>query len=982
MRLTKSLKRIVLATVVGGLLLSTAFIWWTTSNDFDMSSVSLDDLKVYRLNNQKYATLAEWHVLRKQEAESFQTWVRDHYWPLQNIGLRLAEQGTILAAQGVTEAADAKLDTALDIGSTLIEAVDDSFLIQLVQNIKRLDGGHLKHRARASIAYAQSKEEFNAGDYQTARQHFERARKLAHKADDDKLLVDVLIVLQWLTIYDAGQNRRGVELGEELIEKAENVGYKRRLAEALLQTANAQSVLGEAQAASQRLEMATNISRSIGYLQVVAGSYYSLAHKFYFNGDFESSERALQKLTEIDEEKLYLGVAWLLQGKIHLDRGEYDKAKEHFYSALEFFRHAGHTHNEAAVLENLAILENTIGEYESALNRAKEGLQVLPKEESSSSLLKILGQVYSNMDSIDTAIATYEQALEVAQFQDSEYPLAILLLSIGDTHLRKQNLAQAGIVFSEADSLAQRLGMQHIQIAAQIGIGRTKLDSLPADAGQFFGRALKLARSIDEPDLLVEALYWLSVSEQDLSHHQDAYAYIQEAIETIEKVRKGISVDTLKVSFFATTQEVFDQAVLLSYLLDKRNEALWYSDLAKARALRDAWHTTAGNYVEQEAWAASSLAHFESLLSTLPENAQVMAYRVTAEELFIWLINADAVTSTQRAIHADSLSGGIDRFLKSLGATDQRRLQERFESNAQEVYAENHRLGRQLYEVIVQPIEAMLDPGKKVYIVPDAALHKVPFGALVDGKGNFFDQKYIWAKAPSLSTLCENQRLQIADGLPKQKQFLMVGGDFASFSSEKRLITKHFQNLTILERESASYDSLRKHLQNGGSTVYLSVHAIADEQNPMNSHLQLNQSLPANGHYMPVPIYARRLLQLGFPQTELVVLNACETAKGKIALGEGPLNMVRIFSLQQVPTVVATLWKNADDYSSIFIRQFFTLIANNESPMVATHLAKRHLIAQLTKEIDYPIPYFWSVFEVHNNGFEQINLLELSRLGG
>jgi CHAT domain-containing protein len=152
--------------------------------------------------------------------------------------------------------------------------------------------------------------------------------------------------------------------------------------------------------------------------------------------------------------------------------------------------------------------------------------------------------------------------------------------------------------------------------------------------------------------------------------------------------------------------------------------------------------------------------------------------------------------------------------------------------------------------------------------------------------------------------------------------------------------------------------------------VYFSVHAVADARYPMNSYIELYAASDTNGKVLATPVYARQLLALDFSKTWLVILNACETASGKITRGEGVLNMVRIFSLAQVPVVVASLWKNDDRLSARIMNDFFTNLAAGEEPALALNHAKIKAIQSFKTAAEAPLPYFWAVFEVYKNGWD------------
>jgi CHAT domain-containing protein len=312
----------------------------------------------------------------------------------------------------------------------------------------------------------------------------------------------------------------------------------------------------------------------------------------------------------------------------------------------------------------------------------------------------------------------------------------------------------------------------------------------------------------------------------------------------------------------------------------------------------------------------------------------------------------------------------VQQFLQSIGAENLEAFKTRVNQDIAAVYHENRRLGRQLYKLLMEPIADKITPGKQLVIIPDGALHRLPFGALVTDDEYFFDERFVWSKAPSLSILSETLEWQKEVVQTENSRFLMVAGDLPSTKAQKKFVNHLFRNATILEEEQANYLTLKEHLSDGQEIVYLSVHAVADVRHPMNSYIELYEENATNGNLQSLKVYARQLLELDFSRTWLVVLNACETSSGKILGGEGVLNMVRIFSLSRVPVVVASLWKNDDRRSGQIISKFFEALVKGRRPAKALHQAKKHGIQELKKDHDYALPYFWAVFEVYENSWQ------------
>jgi len=116
-------------------------------------------------------------------------------------------------------------------------------------------------------------------------------------------------------------------------------------------------------------------------------------------------------------------------------------------------------------------------------------------------------------------------------------------------------------------------------------------------------------------------------------------------------------------------------------------------------------------------------------------------------------------------------------------------------------------------------------------------------------------------------------------------------------------------------------------------------------------------------------VFARQLLEMKLPEVWLIFLNGCETATGRIVYGEGALNLVRLFALQHVALVAATLWKNDDWQSLPIVASFYRRLVRETDPALALHRAKLEAIAELSQHSRerVALPYFWAVFEMYFN---------------
>lgn len=100
------------------------------------------------------------------------------------------------------------------------------------------------------------------------------------------------------------------------------------------------------------------------------------------------------------------------------------------------------------------------------------------------------------------------------------------------------------------------------------------------------------------------------------------------------------------------------------------------------------------------------------------------------------------------------------------------------------------------------------------------------------------------------------------------------------------------------------------------------------------------------------------LIPVNKPATQLVVLSACETAKGKYYKGEGVFSFNRAFAEAGIPSSMVNLW-SVDDQSSYRLTElFYKYLAENMSFDEALQRAKVEFISTSGKERS--LPFYWA----------------------
>lgn len=119
-----------------------------------------------------------------------------------------------------------------------------------------------------------------------------------------------------------------------------------------------------------------------------------------------------------------------------------------------------------------------------------------------------------------------------------------------------------------------------------------------------------------------------------------------------------------------------------------------------------------------------------------------------------------------------------------------------------------------------------------------------------------------------------------------------------------------------------------------------------------------------NGKPTPVNVEdgiltADEISRLDLSGTKLLVLSACETARGHIDPVEGVWGLQRAFKEAGVKTILMTLWKVPDATTALFMEHFYKCIVDGLSIHEAVKEAQNYLIMNGAED-----PFYWAPFVV------------------
>jgi len=297
-------------------------------------------------------------------------------------------------------------------------------------------------------------------------------------------------------------------------------------------------------------------------------------------------------------------------------------------------------------------------------------------------------------------------------------------------------------------------------------------------------------------------------------------------------------------------------------------------------------------------------------------------------------------------------------------------------SSASEIDAQDtSRRAKELFDILISPVEPFLSKGKRLCIIPDKILNSLPFATLISPRSNEYlikDYAITYSPSTSVFVLCSEQAKSKESA--RVERVLSVGNpqfDRNRFASLPDLPSASAE----AEGVAACYGSGRRLIGNEvrkslvesemskSEVVHFALHSVLDENSTMRSKLVLARDPGSAGgsHDAEGVLKSYEVYKLRLPRTRLVVLSACRTGADRYYGGEGMLSMARSFIVAWVTLTIASLWAVDSDSTAELMIKFHR---HRKGDVVSTAEALRRAQLDMLSSPDarYRHPYYWASF--------------------
>lgn len=812
------------------------------------------------------------------------------------------------------------------------------------------------------------------------------------------LKIDEVAILVRLGVISANSvdYLRAIDYYENAISLAEAINDKRAIAVIKNNLALIQEELGDLDEAEKNFQESMKMAKEIDMMDLVANALNNLGNLYRRKGNFalalEFQQMNLSISTNLGDETQIARALGSIS-VIHSDQGNNDLSLKYAEQALQNARKANDADLVARALNSIGGYYSNRKDFTKALDYLNQANQIFDDNGIINNVaLGNIGHVYLYQENYTKALEYLQKALNISEGKD-----AWVIHQMANAYAAQENYAKSVEFDTRSIELAKSSGLSDVLSAAYASRGWTNLAlGKPIEAQQ----DLKEAISMYE-DFRLHSAGGAGGEMQSFSQHLSPYYSMvelmtlqnspNEAFEYSEHTKSRLLLDVLQgnrinVNKAMTLQEREQERRLKNELASLKIQIPEQQDSSRVGNLQKQLDRKRIDFedfqirlyashpelrIQRGEMKPISLADSAALLTDV--KSAVAEFVVADDKTFLFVITQDAAKKASlKAFTIDvkdkDLTKRIEAYRSKLAAGD----------------LDFQKEGRELYDLLLKPAQAQLSGKTNFIIVPDGPLWDLPFQALMDDKGKYLIDKAAISYAPSLAALREMRKKALLRKPSPDAELVAFGNPTVAKETTERLhrvfMSEKLEPLPEAERLvnslAAMYGPKRSKVFTGADAretvaksespkyriIQFATHGLLNNTSPMYSHLVLAQNEKDPNEDGLLEAWELKDLDL---KADMVILSACETARGKISNGEGVIGMTWASFIAGAPTTVASQWKVESRSTTELMLEFHRQLLTAK---VSKAEALRRASLKLMKTPKYKHPSYWAGFVIIGDG--------------
>lgn len=602
-------------------------------------------------------------------------------------------------------------------------------------------------------------------------------------------------------------------------------------------------------------------------------------------------------------------------------------------------------HDRVRVLYYLSYYKEGAGDEEAALGLGLQCLFLVSDNREAgrlSTLDWLIGSVLYRRGETDKAIMFAQESVEQGKQEPyaaveaaTATALAELYASISQNKLAEQYIQTAQEAFQKIpDNLDRRRGELSLDLVkANVQLN----DKQFGDAETLLQKSLSVYSEQEQPfaatPVLTKALMLSARLYTETGRFPEAARKFNEAIDVVENDDDYLKTENARVKFDDQRRDLYDSAIEFEFTHGSLDSA--WSDLQKYRAKL---------FLEFLAAFQPSMKQSRSRIvraevqQRIPKDTQIIEYTLLKDKLLIWLVTDKIFTVRYLDMSRATIEGKVEKVLQKL----------RRDEDADDALSD-------LGAILIGPVAPLLDPNRNIAIIPDRALHGLPFPAL-RVNNRYLIQDFPVIVSPSLTYL-----ITTSSARPRRDNIIGFGSQGGGGPELKELdslkeIYPHAQTFAGPSVNKAVFLGAMKN----ATILHYAGHSATDAADPLRSSILLDGNRSGPNSVTAVDISQQKLAS-----NSIVILSSCDSSVGNSRDGIGVRGLTSAFLIGGAGAVVGSLWPVESTSTADLMIDFHTAFAKQGMP-VAQALRQAQL-SFLQSSSEKAHPYYWSGFVVTGN---------------
>ncbi|MCI0412897.1 CHAT domain-containing protein [bacterium] len=689
--------------------------------------------------------------------------------------------------------------------------------------------------------------------------------------------------------------------------------------------------------------------------------------------------------------------------------GDLARAREYELEAIRGYEKIGRMKSVASRTENLAFMDQTLGNYESALiffDKAKKIYMSLGHKYDAARIHGYIAGLWGDHGDYKKALEEETRAYELKTQGGAVLSAAWNLVDIARYQmLLKKPTAESTL--KEAMSVFEKAKLAEGVTSALQTLGDLRLTE------KNFMEAEKLLSQVTLEDeksgyiLNWEAWYSLGLAKKGLKKRAEALESFRKSIAIIEKLRNSVVGQNRQEQLFLNKyRKIYDSFIETLLVSDapQRNDILEANFLLERLKIAEAQENSRGvvssteDPKKQVARRKIQSLHFsevdiekqikEELSKPLPDKKRLQhlrelqranrqessEYTAKLKEQYPDLFEDQEVKPEQLEALMEDLPPdvmilvptlleekkkvailGYTRaapFYREKDVTSKEDFYEKLNdfrnllSSTRSSEADIKQVGHELYELLIEPVEYLFSDVKLLIVSPSGRLRNIPFQALNDGN------RYLIEKMPIVNLAY--LKISPPQYATHMRLFAIANPDTQLQGADEQVDKLQGLFPITIKRHAEATQAALKWVEgeNDYSILIFASHAELNDAEPRKSYIQL-----AGDEQLTYSAISG--FKTYWKNVDLVVLSACKTAQQPLSTDNSAAHNIAFeFDKSGVHSTIATLWQVMDLSTSDLFTSFFLAVKKKE-PM-GRALQKAQI--DLMKSEKYSHPFYWAPF--------------------